>query len=443
MSNIRERMGISELNAMQRSTMQAAAEHSQLVLYSPTGTGKTLAFSVPLLKTLKNYPEERLQAVIIAPSRELAQQTYDVVRQLATGYKVTCTLGGRDYHDEKASLSVTPSIIVATPGRLLDHERRGRVDLRNVRLLVIDEFDKCLELGFEEEMKRLCHLMPNLSRFFLTSATRLGEIPEYLHITEPEMLDFLDKDDAPASRMTVTRVNSPEADKLETLRRTLIAAPRGKSIVFCNFRDAAQRIGEFLSAHRISAGVYHGGLEQLDREKNLALFNNGSFVVLVTTDLGARGLDINQVQNIIHYHKPVSQENYTHRNGRTARVDATGNIWVILGPNEQAEPYMHFDAEITPADVPDEPITAPMATIYFKAGKKEKISKGDIAGFISHQGGIEGKEVGVINVYDHYALAAIPAVKAKRALKLLSEAKLKGRKVRLSLAKPMMRPAEK
>lgn len=440
LSLINERLGISDLNDLQKSVLKNLKISSSAIIYSPTGSGKTLAFSVTLLKALKNFGTEKLQAVIIAPSRELVIQISDVIRPIAPDYKVTSLYGGHNVADEKNSLQNVPSIIVGTPGRLLDHANRGNIDLTNVRQLILDEFDKCLELGFEEEMRKLLKKMPNLSRKILTSATILKDFPDFVNLTDYVTLDFLESAENPNERTTIWQVKSEEKDKLAALRTLLYCIPQGKTIIFANYRDAVSRIYQNLKDNQISAGIYHGALEQMDREKAIAMFNNESYPILVSTDLGSRGLDIKEVKNIIHYHLPVSQESYTHRNGRTARVDKTGDVYILTHQDEQLPDFVTIDETFNlPEKCEQKSIVNRNSTLYFKAGKKEKISKADIVGFIANNSQIAPNEIGVINVYDHYALVAIPKQKAKTAVSQLLKAKIKGKKIRIEIASAEVR----
>lgn len=440
LSLINERLGISDLNDLQKSVLKNLKISSSAIIYSPTGSGKTLAFSVTLLKALKNFDTAKLQAVIIAPSRELVIQISDVIRPIAPDYKVTSLYGGHNVADEKNSLQNVPSIIVGTPGRLLDHANRGNIDLTNVRQLILDEFDKCLELGFEEEMRKLLKKMPNLSRKILTSATILNEIPDFVNLTDYVTLDFLESAENPSERTTLWQVKSEEKDKLAALHTLLYSIPQGKTIIFANYRDAVSRIYQNLKDNQISAGIYHGALEQMDREKAIAMFNNESYPILVSTDLGSRGLDIKEVKNIIHYHLPVSQESYTHRNGRTARVDKTGDVYILTHQDEQLPDFVTIDETFNlPEKCEQKSIVNRNSTLYFKAGKKEKISKADIVGFIANNSQIAPNEIGVINVYDHYALVAVPKQKAKTAVSQLLKAKIKGKKIRIEIASAEVR----
>lgn len=432
---ISEKFGIEKLNAMQ-DRMAEMWNRQAIILLAPTGTGKTLAYAVPLLKNLRE-PDGRVQAVVIAPSRELVVQTGRVLQPLAVDYKLTCCYGGHNFDDERNSLSIVPDIIVATPGRLLDHLKRGSVSLRSNRILVLDEFDKSLDLGFHEEMRKIIRTMPDVSRLVLTSATALAEFPPFLNAEGAVTLDFLGKSDRPSARMTVRQVLSDNKDKLETLRRLLNSLDNGRTIVFANHRESAERIFSYLIQGGFPAGIYHGGLDQIEREKAIAMFNNGTFMILVTTDLGSRGLDISEVRNVVHYHLPVSRETYIHRNGRTARVDAEGDIFVITSPVEKLPDYIRTQGVFGTEHGSDavRKFRATVATLYFGAGRKEKISRGDILGFLIAKGGLEAREIGKIDVADHYALAAVPPEKLHDILGRIVREKIKNRRIRIATAR--------
>lgn len=335
--------------------------------------------------------------------------------------------------DEKNTLSQTPDIIIATPGRLLDHINRKHLDLYTTRVLVLDEYDKSLELGFQDEMKKIMRTMPNLSRTILTSATRLEEFPDFIKLREPATIDFLNPQSTPRHRMQIVEVESPSRDKLATLADLLHSLDNGKVIIFVNHRESADRVYEYLKREGLPVGVYHGALDQIDREKAVDMLNNGTTPILVSTDLGARGLDIDEVKNIIHYHLPLTEQTWTHRNGRTARVNASGTVYVIVSEADSLPEYVTFDRAYAPTGHSDDPIRATAATLYFNAGKKEKISRGDIVGFLIKSGGLSSEQVGKIIVKDHSSLAAVPAEGAKALISRLSTEKLKGKKVRISL----------
>lgn len=435
LSNIKSKLGISNLNDMQLSMLKQSSTQGDISLLSPTGSGKTIAFLLPSIKALKPA-NGNVQAVIIAPSRELVIQIYEVARAIASDYKVTCCYGGHNVIDEKQSLSVTPDILVATPGRLLDHLKREHLTITNTRVVILDEFDKSLELGFHDEMKKILKRMPNLSRKILTSATKIAELPDFISLRNSIELNFLYENESLRQNIVISNVLSPGKDKLPTLLNLIYSLNDEKVIVFANFRDAVDRIHSYLLENKVSAGLYHGALEQIDREKAISMFNNGSHCVLVTTDLGSRGLDISNVDSIVHYHLPVSEEVYTHRNGRTARMLASGNIYVITSEQERIPEYMKFDADYAiSADIKPRAIKSKMSTLYFMAGKKEKISRGDIVGFIAKNANLDAKEIGVIDVKDHYSLVAVPRDKASSILSSIEKLKIKNKKIKIGFAK--------
>jgi superfamily II DNA/RNA helicase len=430
LENIKSRLGIDELNPMQQEVMKSEANN--MILLSPTGSGKTVGFSIAMLQSL-GKPSPSVKGVVIAPSRELVMQIYRVMREIATGYKVVALYGGHSMVDEKNSLTPVPDIIVATPGRLLDHVNRKNIDLYTAKVLVLDEYDKSLELGFQDEMRKVMRTMPNLSRTILTSATRLQEMPEFLKLKSPATLDFLTGGDKPRHRMSVVQVESPSRDKIDTLIDLLHSLPNERVIIFVNHRESADRVYQHLKKAGLPVGIYHGALEQPDREKAVDLLNNGTTPILVSTDLGARGLDIESVGSIVHYHLPLTKETWTHRNGRTARVDAMGTIYVLTSEADNIPEYVTFDRSYAPTGESADPIRADVATLYFNAGKKEKISRGDIAGYLIKQGGLEPGSIGKILVKDHSALAAVPLAGVDSLVKRLSAEKLKGKRVRVSV----------
>ena len=437
--HIESKLGIKDLNEMQRKMMATATEGRDIILLSPTGSGKTLAFILPMLKMLKPSTG-RVQAVVIAPSRELVIQISGIINSIAVGFKVTSLYGGHKVEDEVNSLAASTDIIVATPGRLLDHIIRRNIDLLPCRILVLDEFDKSLELGFDKEMKKIIAHLKNVSRIILTSATDADTLPDFLKLNNPLTLNFIsDKNDV-RSRLRMHQVNSDGKDKLKTLRNLLnqLAADTGmheRSIIFVNHRESAERVAQYLRSQDIPAVLYHGALDQRDRETAVALFNNGSRPVLVATDLAARGLDIKNVKSIIHYHQALTPETHTHRNGRTARVDNSGDVYVLIGPDEDIKPYIEFDDTVWTDDSVAAVEGSYPETLYFSAGKKEKLSKGDIVGFLIKEGGLEASQIGTIEVYDHYALVAVNTPTPKQLVDTLRSKKIKGEKRLISLIK--------
>ena len=419
--------GSIDLNAMQQDTLQMVRKGTSVVLLSPTGSGKTLAYLLPLLQKL-DAKNDNLQALVIVPSRELATQTADVARRICSELRVTACYGGRPAMEEHQQMKgLRPHLVAATPGRLLDHLQKGNLVPDNVQTLVIDEFDKSLELGFREQMQNIIALLPHLSQRILLSATDSEEIPAFVGNKDFVRLNFLD--DESDDRISLRVVKSPEKDKLETLYRLLCTLGTQKSLVFVGYRESVERVGNYLEKQGIMADIFHGGMEQRDRERALYRFMNSSANVLISTDLASRGLDITDVDNIIHYHLPLNEEACTHRNGRTARWDTKGSAYFILGPEEHLPEYLTEEVEFytLPARVP-RPAKPLWVTLYIGKGKKDKISRGDIVGFLTKQGGLESSQIGRIDVLPNWSYVAVERAVSRQLLERIKGLKIKGQK---------------
>lgn len=428
-----DRLGITQLNAMQQ-TMAAQPTPGRMLLLAPTGAGKTLAFALPLLTSLP-APQGSPCALVIAPTRELVVQTFETLRTLAApDYKCAAFYGGHSMQSETASLSGNPDIIVATPGRALDHLRRGGLSLHQVRSLVLDEYDKSLELGFHREMKSIVGRLHNLETLILTSATKAAALPDFIDAGGLKTLDFFGKDTTVTPDIEVTAVESADTDKLDTLA-ALLKHIGGRTLVFVNHREAAERVASSLAERGLHPGLYHGALEQADRERALILFGNGTTPTLVATDLAARGLDIDAVDNVVHYHLPVSAEAWTHRNGRTGRQGATGRAIVLLNDKDRIPPFVEIPKRQRIEDLRADATPAPVVTLYINAGRKDKISRGDVAGFILANTDLPPSELGRIDLRDHAAFAAVPAQRAREVIEALKPYKLKNTRVRVSQIK--------
>lgn len=431
-----ESLGIEALNPMQEASIDAWREGKDLILLSPTGSGKTLAYLLPLLEGLK--PEVKgVQAVVLVPSRELALQIDQVFKSMNTPYKAMSCYGGRPAMEEHRTMKgIQPSVIIGTPGRMNDHLSKRNFDASTVRTLVIDEFDKCLEFGFQEEMATVIGQLPELERRFLLSATDSEEIPQFTGMNRTTKLSFLSEDEPMSERIHIYKVLSPVKDKLETLYKLLCTLGSQSTLVFCNHRESVDRVGKYLQSQKLPCGVFHGGMEQEDRERSLYKFRNGSCHVLISTDLAARGLDIPDIGNIVHYHMPIQEDGYIHRNGRTARWEAEGNSYIILHGEEALPDYVGEEPEtFTLPEVTPKPSLPEFVTLYIGKGKKDKVNKIDIVGFLSKKGGLNREEVGRIDVKDHYAFAAISRKKAKQTLGLIRNEKIKGVKTIIEEAK--------
>ena len=423
------KLHISELNEMQQHAAEAiTGSDGDVVLLSPTGSGKTLAYLLPLVQLLDSTTN-LVQALVITPGRELALQSHQVLQSMGCGLRSTACYGGRAAMDEhKVLKEVCPQIVFGTPGRLNDHLDKENISRYGIRYLIIDEFDKCLEMGFQAEMQRLIKSLPGLQRRILLSATNAEQIPQFVNMSKKgTLIDFLPEEEQTSERVTLYEVHSPQKDKLETLKLLLLSFGDESSIVFLNYRESVERVNSYLVEQGFTTSCFHGGLEQRQREDQLYRFSNGSANVLVATDLASRGLDIPNIQNIIHYHLPESQEGYIHRVGRTARWDATGRSFFILNASEHIPDYVEGDIEnYEPTANSQEPTAPKNVTLYIGKGKKDKISKGDIVGFLCKNGGLKADEIGRIDVKDRYAYVAIHREKLKQTLHLVQGQKIKG-----------------
>jgi len=478
-------LGIAALTPMQEAMFYAAREPQDVVLLSPTGSGKTVAYLLPLIEkftTLTPNPSPLTPnplSIVVVPSRELALQIESVFKQMNTSWRAMAVYGGRPTMDEHRTMrDMHPTLIVGTPGRLNDHLQKGNIDATAVCTLVLDEFDKCLELGFHDEMQSLLERLPRLQQRWYISATDTPEMPEFIGLHRHVRLDYRGGD----SRIETYVVPSPDKDKLPTLYRLLCALDGSQAIVFVGYRESAERIGSYLREQCLVHAVYHGGLEQDLRERALYKFRNGSVNVLVSTDLASRGLDIPEVHHIIHYHLPANAEAAIHRTGRTARWDASGNSYYILGPTEHLPAWLpesiaspatpeasatsqtlettktsvnpvlsSLETFGSPANssifggsaIPEFPLpeitrrpTPPAwETLYIGKGKKDKLNRIDIAGFLYKKGNLTSADVGRIDVLDHYAYAAVRRSKVRQLLSLVSGEKIKGMKTIIEIAR--------
>jgi ATP-dependent RNA helicase DeaD len=434
--NILSNLHIDALNEMQLAAIEANTKSDDVILLSATGSGKTLAFLLPLLQRL-DVDNKQTQALIIVPSRELAQQIEGVFRTMGTGLKITACYGGHLRETEENNLLQPPAVLVGTPGRLSDHIRRGNITLASIETLVLDEFDKSLELGFQAEMEFVIGSLPSLKKRMLTSATEAIEIPAFIPLSNPARLDFLPAESDTSNGLTIKTVLADEKDKSDTLFRLICSLGNRSTIVFCNHREAVERTSGLLSQKGIYNEFYHGAMEQQQRDSALSKFRNGSTNVLVTTDLASRGLDIPGIRYIIHYHLPHTEESFTHRNGRTARMDASGTAIVILSGEEKLPAYIDKDTveqiELPETAVlPDKP---KWTTLFIAAGKKDKVNKIDIVGFLSNKGQLKKEDIGLIEVKDFFSFVAIRKSKLGEALQLIKNEKIKNKKVRIDVAK--------
>lgn len=435
LEKILSNLKITALNKMQESIVEASKTNSDILLLSPTGSGKTLGFLLPILENLK-ADINGVQALILVPSRELALQIEQVFRLMNTGFKVNCCYGGHAVKVEKNNFSHPPTVLVGTPGRIAYHVRNRTFGTADIHTLVLDEFDKALEFGFQEDMSYIIFQIKNLKRRILTSATNLDLIPEFTGVENPLRLSFLENNSPVKAGLKLKYLQTEDNDKLQLLLELICFLENKPTLVFCNHRDAVERISALLSEHGLAHGIFHGGMDQEDRERALIKFRNGSYRMLITTDLASRGLDIPEIEAVVHYQLPLTEDVFTHRNGRTARMNASGSAYLLLAVEDHLPTFLTETPE--KMNLPESfilPEKAPWRTLYIGSGKKEKVNKMDIVGLMLQKGKLAKEELGLVEVLDHFAYAAVKSEKIESVLGLIRGEKIKNKKVKFDISR--------
>lgn len=430
LEQILKTLNFSSLNDMQEETLKSFGREDNILILSPTGSGKTLAFLLPVLQQLR--PESRdIQSLIIVPSRELGLQISQVFKALKSPFKVTVCYGGHEMRVERNNLLNPPALLIGTPGRLVDHIQKNNLDLSQVETLVLDEFDKSLEFGFESEMKRILHHLPGIKKRILTSATHSVKVPGFIGMKDYCKLDYSGGQIPP--QLSLKAVRSEANDKFEAVVRLLGKIGHEAVLVFCNHKDAVARISELLLSREISHETFHGNLDQEERERALIKFRNGSVNILVTTDLASRGLDIPEVRHVVHYQLPPKEGAFIHRNGRTARMEASGTAFLVLAERESVPDYLNSIPEEEKLVGHQKPADPEWQTLYISGGRKDKINKGDIVGWLLQKGRLDQNELGRIEVKDFGSYVAIKRSKINQIIPLIINEKLKKKKVKVQV----------
>lgn len=435
--SILSNLAIDSLNEMQIAALDTIVKNPNILLLSPTGSGKTLAFLLPVLHLL-DEGITKVQCLIVVPSRELALQIEQVWKKMGTKFKVNVCYGGHSIDTELKNLSNPPALLIGTPGRLTDHLDRKSFDTDFIQTLVLDEFDKSLQLGFQDEMETIIGRLPHLQKRVLLSATSDVEIPSFVKMEAPVILDYIEEEKNES--LSVKLVLSPEKDKIETLFNLICSLDSEPALIFCNHREVTERISDLLIQKGIQTGYYHGGMDQDDRERILVQFRNGSLNYLVTTDLAARGLDIPEMNHVIHYHLPSKESEFVHRNGRTARMHASGTAYIIQFKEDKMPDYISADLDVLQISkgksLPNRP---EYQTIYVSGGKKNKLNKSDIVGFFLQKGKLDKSDLGLIEVKDFISFVAVRSSAVKTLLSNIRDEKMKGKKYKIEVARNVVK----
>ncbi|WP_019613933.1 ATP-dependent RNA helicase DbpA [Psychromonas ossibalaenae] len=442
-----ESLGYETMTPIQAESLPHVLASKDVIAQGKTGSGKTAAFGLGLLEKL-NVKRFRIQSLILCPTRELADQVGKEMRRLARtihNIKVLTLCGGVPFGPQIGSLEHGAHIIVGTPGRIEDHLRKGTLNLDDLQVLVLDEADRMLEMGFQDSIDAIIDQAPKQRQTLLFSATFPEQINNIARriMLDPVMVKAEAKHDNSVIAQRFYKVDNNE-DRMIALRLLLQQYQPESSVVFCNTKREVQEVAEELSNRGFSAIALHGDLEQKDRDQALIRFSNKSACILVATDVAARGLDIDNLSAVFNYHIAHDQEVHVHRIGRTGRAGSKGLAFSFYSGRDThrialLEDYLDriIEAESLPSyDVLDKsPMQSSMITLRIEGGKKQKIRPGDIVGALTGQDGIKGEQVGKIQVSDNWAYVAVQRDTIKTAFRKLSEGKLKGRKFRVMVVR--------
>lgn len=423
-------LGFEGLNEIQKATVEASEKKPDLMLLAPTGSGKTVAYILGFLDKIKEG--RGVQVLILAPTRELVLQIETVLRNMKLPWKVNAAYGGHPFSVEKNNFIQPPEILVGTPGRVQDHLQRETLDASDIQYVVYDEFDKSLEFGFSDQMEFIRRKMLNIKGQTLVSATNDIDIPAYLRFFNYKTLDFTNNE---ANLLSIKQIIVPKDQKPEGLLQFINSLDKDKNVlVFVNHRDACDRIGDYFRIFKMSYSVFHGGLEQSQRELELTKFRNGSSRVLLATDIASRGIDIPELDYVIHYQISPQETVFTHRNGRTARMKASGTALLVRSESDKLPEYLDEEPETLtfPKDCPV--IPAEWVTLFIGKGKKDKMNKMDLVGFFLQFDFMNKEDLGLIEVKDFCAWVAVKKSRSNQLLKASKGLKIKRMQPKIALA---------
>ncbi|PMG54530.1 ATP-dependent RNA helicase DbpA [Vibrio splendidus] len=443
--NTLDSLGYTEMTPIQALSLPTILDGKDVIGQGKTGSGKTAAFGLGVLQNLR-VKRFRVQSLVLCPTRELADQVAKEIRTLARGIhniKVLTLCGGMPMGPQIGSLEHGAHILVGTPGRILDHLERERIDLSELNTLVLDEADRMLEMGFQDALDAVIEAAPKDRQTLLFSATFPKQIKSVADriMNNPEMVKVESTHDHSSIQQHFYKVEGTEA-RDDALELMLLHHQPESAVVFCNTKKEVQNVNDELSHRGFSVIELHGDMEQRERDQALVQFSNKTISILVATDVAARGLDVDNLDAVFNFELSRDPEVHVHRIGRTGRAGSKGVAISFFSEKEmhrvaQIDEYM--DMPIEPSQLPAKPIAKPyysnMVTIQIDGGKKAKLRAGDILGALTGQGGIDGKSVGKINLFAMRAYVAVERSMAKKALGKIESGKMKGRQFRARILK--------
>jgi ATP-independent RNA helicase DbpA len=438
-----ETLGYRAMTPIQAQSLPAMLEGRDVLAQAQTGSGKTAAFGLSVLQAL-DVETIRLQALVLCPTRELADQVSKAMRKLAANIpnvKVLTLCGGMPLGPQLASLTHDPHIVVGTPGRVQEHLKRGSLHGGGIKVLVLDEADRMLDMGFSEAIDDIVRRIAKHHQTLLFSATYPDDIRNVSRRVQRDPVEIIIQ--APADSKPAIEQQFMEVDparKLDAMAQLLTGERGQHALVFCNMRRDVDAVAEELDRRGFSALALHGDMEQRDRDEVLVQFANRSCAVLIATDVAARGLDITALPLVISYDVAHDPDTHTHRIGRTGRAGQTGLAITLCTPREK--PKVENIEQASGEPLPWRPLKlapprgkalnlAPMKTLVIDAGRQDKLRPGDILGALTGEAGLKADDVGKIDIFATRAYVAVSRPLANRALERLRAGKIKGRNFRI------------
>jgi len=438
-------LGYSEMTPIQAQSLPSVLAGEDVIGQGKTGSGKTATFALGLLSNL-NVQRFRVQSLVLCPTRELADQVATEIRTLARGIhniKVLTLCGGLPMGPQIGSLEHGAHILVGTPGRILDHMSKGRINLDELNTLVLDEADRMLEMGFQDAIDAIIDAAPSQRQTLLFSATFPSEIETIAAkvMKQPKWVKVESTHQQSTIEQRFYQLESTE-ERDDALEALLLTHRPESCVVFCNTKKEVQNVTDELHNRKFSVIELHGDMEQRERERALTMFANKSISILVATDVAARGLDVDNLDAVINFELSRDPEVHVHRIGRTGRAGSKGIAISFYSEKElyrieRIEEYMGID--VHPAKLPQpenhKPYYPAMRTIQILGGKKEKVRAGDILGSLTKEAGIDGKLIGKINILPMVSYVAVDNSVVKQAEQQLQNGKMKGRNFRARIMK--------
>ncbi|PCK02913.1 MAG: ATP-dependent RNA helicase DbpA [Alteromonadaceae bacterium] len=435
-------LGYTEMTPIQEQSLPLILDGKDVIAQGKTGSGKTAAFGLGLLQLLK-VKQFRVQTLIICPTRELADQVATAIRKLARAIhniKVLTLCGGMPFGPQVGSLEHGAHIVVGTPGRLDEHLRKGNLNLEHLNILILDEADRMLEMGFQDAIDAIVDAAPKQRQTLLFSATFPPQIKAIAdRVTRnATMVKVESRHDNSSIEQQFFKITT-EQSREQALRLLLLHHKPESCLVFCRTKRDTQNLADALQDEGFAVVALHGDLEQRDRDRALVRFANKSANILIATDVAARGLDIEDMDLVINYEMANDTEIHVHRIGRTGRAGSQGKALTLFNDKDGYKISMLDEllgGPVQPARLPstsllgNQPRKPSMTTIQIDGGKKQKVRPGDILGALTGENGIQGSDVGKIQMFDNAAYVAVKREVAKRALDKITQGKLKGRAFR-------------